>query len=322
MKLLKFLILIVLLLLAHGCTEDKTTSQNDDAQPAQSTTPEPAKPAGPKVVPIAYTGEDLKKAEQAPDRMAFIKGGCFRMGNDYAQEDERPEHEVCVDDFYLSRYEVTQAGMGKGDGLQPLQISRTGPPCRAGQLLSTCRSTFRNPAEPAGCPPRRNGSTPAGGRADSRYYWGNLMEEAYAWYEDNSDKQTHPVGGKKPNQYGLHDMMGNVWEWIGDWYEPYYRKTPKDNPKGPETGEHKVIRGGAFDSSAGALRVTNRIWLHPKNRVFPKVTTYGQVINEIFNYIGFRCALSHSDLKAAPTEKPASEEKPATDTTEEQSTGT
>ena len=59
-----------------------------------------------------------------------------------------------------------------------------------------------------------------------------------------------------------------------------------------EKFQEEVVRGGSFDSSAGALRITNRVWLHPKNKVFPKVTTYGQVMNEIFNYIGFRCAHS------------------------------
>jgi formylglycine-generating enzyme required for sulfatase activity len=92
-------------------------------------------------------------------------------------------------------------------------------------------------------------------------------------------------------------MMGNVWEWVDDWYAPTYLKTEKQNPKGPATGENKVIRGGAFDSSSGALRVTNRTWVNPGNRVYSKVSSYGGIVNEIYNYIGFRCAKSIEALK-------------------------
>ncbi len=307
MKPLKFFIFSILILFAHGCSESPAPAGKDDAPPAESAAPK--KPAGPKVVPIQYTGEDLQKAGQAPDRMAFIKGGCFQMGNDYAQEDERPEHEVCVDDFYLGRYEVTQEEWEKVMGYNPSKFLDPNRPVEQVNFYDV-QEYVQKSGGACRLPTEAEWEYAARGGAQSRYYWGNLMDEAYAWYEDNSDKQTHPVGGKKPNQYGLHDMMGNVWEWIEDWYEPFYRKEPRDNPKGPETGEHKVIRGGAFDSSAGALRITNRIWLHPKNRVFPKVTTYGQVINEIFNYIGFRCALSYADLKAAPKQSQSAQDTP------------
>tara|TARA_B100000686_G_scaffold346804_2_gene434193 strand:- start:1031 stop:1615 length:585 start_codon:yes stop_codon:yes gene_type:complete len=132
----------------------------------------------------------------------------------------------------------------------------------------------------------------AGIGIQANYYWGNMMDGQYAWFKDNSGKLPHEVGLKKPNQFGLYDMMGNIWEWVADWYENTYSALEKNNPKGPPSGEHKTIRGGSFDSSAGALRITNRTWLHPKNRVYAKVSTYGGNVNEIFNYIGFRCAQS------------------------------
>ncbi len=322
MNLLKFFIFSALFLFAGACSQNGDVAQKDETPPPESAAP--SKPAGPKVVPIVYTGEDLKKAGQAPERMAFIKGGCFRMGNDHAQEDERPEHEVCVDDYYLGRYEVTQAEWEAVMGFNPSKFLGPDRPVEQVNYYDV-QEYVQKSGGACRLPTEAEWEYAARGGAESRYYWGNLMDEAYAWYEDNSEKQTHPVGAKKPNQYGLHDMMGNVWEWIADWYEPLYRKEPKDNPKGPDTGEHKVIRGGAFDSSAGALRITNRTWLHPKNRVFPKVTTYGQVINEIFNYIGFRCALSYADLKAAPDAPPPAETKHTEKTepeAEEPATGT
>jgi formylglycine-generating enzyme required for sulfatase activity len=119
-----------------------------------------------------------------------------------------------------------------------------------------------------------------------------MMNGEYAWFEDNSTAQTHAVGKTKPNQFGVYDMMGNVWEWVADWYDAAYPRGKQINPTGVTKGDYKVVRGGAFDSSAGGLRITNRTWLHPKNKVFPKVTTHGQIMNEIYNYVGFRCAQS------------------------------
>ncbi|GJL78325.1 MAG: hypothetical protein NPINA01_13140 [Nitrospinaceae bacterium] len=292
---MRFLILSLLsliLLFGAGCSKDEDTGTGDEAAVSESDVPEPTKSVE-KVVPVTLSPEDQQKAKQAPEGMVFIKGGCFIMGNDYAQEDEKPEHEVCVDDFFMDKHEVTQARWEKVTGYNPSKFIGPDLPLEqvnyveVQEFLEKSNSQCRLPTE-------AEWEYAARGGADSRYYWGNMMDESYAWYADNSKDVTHPVGQKLPNQYGLYDMMGNVWEWVDDWYEPYYQIRGKNNPKGPKSGEHKVIRGGAFDSSAGALRITNRIWVHPKNRVFPKVTTYGQAINEIYNYIGFRCAQSFS----------------------------
>ncbi len=282
------------LLLVFGCSKDEEKLSEDAAFVSESdeSALEPVKSAE-KVVAVSLSPEDQEKAKLAPEGMVFIKGGCFIMGNDYAQEDEKPEHEVCVDDFFMDKFEVTQARWEKMTGYNPSKI--VGPEFPLEQINFVEIQEFLNKSNgQCRLPTEAEWEYAARGGADSRYYWGNMMDESYAWYEDNSKETTHPVGQKLPNQYGLYDMMGNVWEWTNDWYEPYYQIREKQNPQGPETGEYKVIRGGAFDSSAGALRITNRIWLHPKNRVFPKVTTYGQIVNEVYNYIGFRCAKSFS----------------------------
>ena len=242
-----------------------------------------------KFQPIRISPEDEIIASKAPKGMIFIKGGCFVLGNNFAQVDESPEHEVCIDDFYLDKFEVTQDRWEKVMGFNPSKFIGSNRPVE--QVTFYDVQEF---ADNTGCriPTEAEWEYAARGHADARYFWGNMMNEEYAWFEDNSNGQTHIVGQKKPNQFGAYDMMGNVWEWVADWYDAAYPRGKQVNPTGVMRGDFKVVRGGAFDSSAGALRITNRTWLHPKNKVFPKVTTHGQIMNEIYNYVGFRCAQS------------------------------
>ena len=297
MRFYKFFILIVFFINLYACSEQASEKAEDALHPSLSELPEiideSVQFSEKAVVPIKLSIEDQEKAKKAPEGMIFIKGGCFIMGNDYTQEDEKPEHEVCLNDFYMDKFEVTQARWEKLMGFNPSKF--TGPDLPVEQVNYENVQKFINKSvDTCRLPTEAEWEYAARGGAETRYFWGNMVNEQYTWYEENSNEKTHSVGSKSPNQYGLYDMMGNVWEWVDDWYEPYYKIRTKNNPAGPETGESKIVRGGSFDSSAGALRITNRVWLHPKNKVFPKVTTYGQIMNEIYNYIGFRCAKSIS----------------------------
>ena len=282
---LKKYLISILLILILGCSSEQAKDSNntqEDVFESQESF---------KFEPVAITPEDKPIADNAPEGMVFIKGGCFILGNNFAQVDEAPEHEVCVDDFYLDIYEVTQSRWEKIMGFNPSRF--IGPDRPVEQVTFYDVQEFAETSE-GGCriPTEAEWEYAARGHADARYFWGNMMNGEYAWFEDNSNGQTHPVGRKTSNQFGVYDIMGNVWEWVSDWYDAAYPRGKQINPTGVIKGNYKVVRGGAFDSSAGGLRITNRTWLHPKNKVFPKVTTYGQVMNEIYNYVGFRCAQS------------------------------
>ncbi len=103
----------------------------------------------------------------------------------------------------------------------------------------------------------------AGGGANNRTKWAGTNSEnellEYAWYNENSDSKTQPIGEKKPNQLGIYDLTGNVWEWCFDWYDDeYYSISPISNPLGASSGSGRVNRGGSWSNRASRCRVASR----------------------------------------------------------------
>jgi formylglycine-generating enzyme required for sulfatase activity len=213
----------------------------------------------------------------------YIEGGEFIMGSPYsskkhARADERPQHRVIVSSFWIGKYEVTQEqykaimknnpSKFKGKTRPVEKVSWDDAMEFCNKFKEKYNVKVRLPFEAEWESACRAGST-------TEYYWGEEINGDYCWYDTNSDRQTHPVGLKKPNRFGLYDMTGNVWEWCMDWYdENYYKKSPLKDPRGPAFGRFKVLRGRGWD------------FIHSPNR------RRSGPVDMIGNGIGFRIALS------------------------------
>ena len=106
-----------------------------------------------------------------------------------------------------------------------------------------------------------------GNRSQGYKYSGSNTPSNVAWYDDNSGNKTHEVMTKSPNELGLYDMSGNVYEWCDDWYDiKYYANSPNNNPKGPSSGFYRVIRGGCWSNCAWDGLVWGRFGITPSDR--------------------------------------------------------
>ena len=216
----------------------------------------------------------------------WVEPGTFRMGSGAeGWDDERPQHEVMVGEgFYLGRYEVTQgqweAVMGttpwagkarvRSQPLHPaVYISWEDAQAFVSRLNSAAGETlYRLPTEAEWEYACRAGTAKQWSFADEE---GELAD--YAWYEGNAwggeEEYARAVGTKLPNPWGLHDMQGNVWEWVQDWYDKsFYYRSPRLDPQGPAVGSGRVLRGGGFGNVAERLRSAYRHSYAPDYRSF------------------------------------------------------
>ena len=228
------------------------------------------------------------------DLMIPIKGGTFEMGDTFGDAfgNEKPVHSVTLSDFSLCKYPVTQglwkAVMGegnnpsyfKGDDSLPVEmVSWEDAQVFIATLNKKSGQQYRLPTEAEWEYAARGGNQSKG----YQYSGSNDVKEV-AWYDENSKGKTHPVGGLKPNELGLFDLSGNVWEWCQDWYdEKYYEFCKKNgvvvNPVGPDEGVNRVLRGGSWINDPQFCRAAYRNDYGPDSRIFS---------------IGFRLALQVS----------------------------
>lgn len=203
-------------------------------------------------------------ADETPAGMVMVPGGCFMMGTDktfeykmgWFNEREKPSHKVCLDSFYLDIYEVTQKSWESVKGYNNSPIKGSDLPVSEidwREAVNYCaRTGNRLPTEA-----EWEYAARAGSKADNP--WGDGIDRDYLWYGGNSYRKLSPVGTKKPNAWGLHDMMGSVWEWTSDWFShDYYKESPVDNPKGPKRNSWRTIRGGSWLDDEDFIHVTVR----------------------------------------------------------------
>ena len=215
--------------------------------------------------------------------MKPVKGGTFTMGataeQTGAENDESPTHRVTLSNYWIGETEVTQAlwkavtgysptsggsswssSYGLGDNYPAYYISYEDVQSFITQLNSLTGCTFRMLTEAEWEYAARGGSQSKG----YLYSGGNAIGDV-AWYTGNSSSKTHPVAQKAPNELGLYDMSGNVWEWCSDWYGSY-SASDQTNPTGPASGSVRVLRGGCWGSNATICRVAYRSIRTPSDR--------------------------------------------------------
>jgi len=241
------------------------------------------------VTALPLGSNDLEGGTEMDDiggEMILIPGGVFLMGSD-TEGDHSPVHEVRIDAFYMDTHEVTNAQYLRfceetGHGLPEFWAVagfRCGPDYPNHPVVGVrsydadlyaewCSKRLPTEAEWE--------YAARGGLVGMSYPNGDTLSPSDGNYNKSDEGGPVAVGSYPANGFGLHDMQGNVVEWVADYYAPdYYASSPPENPRGPEFGRFRVIRGGGWHSGASCNRVYYRNALPP---------------NWVDFNVGFRCA--------------------------------
>jgi formylglycine-generating enzyme required for sulfatase activity len=206
--------------------------------------------------------------------MVRIAGGRFVMGD--KTEIDAPPHEVMVNSFYMDKCLVAQEQYQKLMGANPSRWKGSNNPVeqvRWSDAVKFCnqRSQLENlqpcydlktwkcnfAANGYRLPTEAEWEYACRAGTSTAYFFGDSSSRLgeYGWFDENAGGRPRPIGKKLPNAWGLYDMCGNVWEWCNDFYQvDYYQAAPRQEPKGPEAGKTKVVRGGAWRFSAETCR--------------------------------------------------------------------
>jgi formylglycine-generating enzyme required for sulfatase activity len=286
------LVLAAALALSPGCERKAATETS------------PAKTAG------AEKRDSRKPETDSASSMVRIADGSFIMG-DKTQVDA-PPHEVAVSSFYMDKYPVTQEQYQKVMGANPSRWKAARNPVeqvRWSDAVKFCnrRSELENlqpcydlktwkcdfGANGYRLPTEAEWEYACRAGTPTAYFFGDDPSKLgeYAWFEKNSGRRAQPVGQKLPNAWGLYDICGNVWQWCNDFYKvDYYQEAPHQDPKGPNAGQTKVVRGGAWRFGADTCRSGYR---YNENPGYADVC-FG------YDIYGFRCVRA-AGAAGAPT---------------------
>jgi len=219
----------------------------------------------------ASAPDNAPTAAETPSgiEMVLLPAGRFTMGD--KNEIDAPPHEVAVSAFYMDRYLVTQQQYRRIRGKSPSRWKGDQNPVEQVCWLdaaSFCNARSQQEGlepcydlETGQCNFDANGyrlpteaeweyACRAG--TQTSYFFGNSPSKLsdYAWFDKNSGGHPQPVGLKRPNPWGLYDICGDIWQWCNDFYQvDYYEQSPVQDPRGPETGETRVVRGGSWKFS-------------------------------------------------------------------------
>ena len=224
------------------------------------------------------TEEQQEAIREIVSAMVRVEGGTFQMGSDsgLANDDEQPVHAVTLSNYRIGKFTITQkqwkaimggdpgwnSQFGLGDEYPATQISADDVRGFLNVLKGLSGLNFRLPTEAEWEYAARGGKSLHG-----TLYSGSDDADAVAWHQGNAGNRLHPVGSLQPNELGLYDMSGNVWEWCSDRYGAYSAEA-QTNPQGPNSGQRRVVRGGSFSYEAAFSRVTQRNSIQPNTQSF------------------------------------------------------
>ncbi len=215
----------------------------------------------------------------------LIPAGEFAMGalpsDKDANNDEHPIHKVRITKrFYMSKFLTTQGNWKSIMNNNPSYFKKSGEDYPVERVNWYLVQEFikrlnekekLSPKEGYRLPTEAEWEYVCKAGSNTKYFFGNNSNflEEFAWSSHNSNRATHPVGIKKPNPFGIYDMLGNVREWVDDWYNPtYYLRSSLNDPKGPSSGDYKVMRGGSWYCVPRMTRTTQRYHHTPSSKSF------------------------------------------------------
>lgn len=201
-------------------------------------------------------------------KMIYVEGGSFMMGaaddDSEAYDDEKPRHKVTLDGYYMAETQVTQALWEAVMGSNPSEFKGANRPVEC-VTWNDCQEFLKKLNALTGqqfCLPTEaqwEYAARGGKRSKGYKYAGGNNLDSVAWWDENPNDETQDVKQKQPNELGLYDMTGNVWERCNDWFDKnYYANSSEHNPQGPGSGDGRVLRGGCWYNGARICRLSCR----------------------------------------------------------------